>query len=46
LVTKIEEQLLGKTAREQLKLQKIQKQKKRRKRRTRAKLESPSGTDQ
>jgi len=46
LVTKIEEQLLGKTAKEQLKLQKIQKQKKRRKRRTRAKLESPAGADQ
>jgi len=46
LVSKIEEQLLGKPVNEQLKLQKIQKQKKRRKRRTKVKLESAADTNQ
>ena len=46
LMNKIEEQLTGKQAKEQLKMQKIQKQKKRRKRRTKVKLESASDTNQ
>jgi len=44
LVSKIEESLLGKPAKELLKIQKIQKQKKRRKRKTKAKLESAKDT--
>jgi protein subunit release factor B len=44
LVSKIEESLLGKPAKELLKIQKIQKQKKRRKRKTKAKLESDNNT--
>jgi protein subunit release factor B len=40
LVSKIEEELLGKSSAEQLKIKKIQKQKKRRKRRTKLKLGS------
>ncbi len=44
LLSKIEESLLGKPAKELLKIQKIQKQKKRRKRKTKAKLESDNNT--
>lgn len=46
LLAKIEESLMGKPTKEQLKIQKIQKQKKRRKRRNKAKLESVSASDQ
>ncbi len=42
LVSKIEEELLGKSSAEQLKIEKIQKQKKRRKRKTKAKLDQGS----
>ncbi len=44
LLSKIEESISGKPAKEQLKIQKIQKQKKRRKRKTKAKLESDNNT--
>ena len=44
LLSKIEESVSGKPAKEQLKIQKIQKQKKRRKRKTKAKLESDNNT--
>lgn len=44
LVAKIEERLVGKPTKEQLKIEKIQKQKKRRKRRTKTKLESDNNT--
>jgi len=44
LISKIEEGLLGKPTKEQLKIEKIQKQKKRRKRRTKTKLESDNNT--
>jgi protein subunit release factor B len=44
LLSKIEESVSGKPAKEQIKIQKIQKQKKRRKRKTKAKLESDNNT--
>jgi protein subunit release factor B len=44
LLSKIEESVSGKPAKEQIKIQKIQKQKKRRKRKTKAKLESAKDT--
>jgi len=44
LLSKIEESISGKPAKEQIKIQKIQKQKKRRKRKTKAKLESAKDT--
>ncbi len=44
LLSKIEESISGKPAKEQIKIQKIQKQKKRRKRKTKAKLESDNNT--
>jgi len=44
LISKIEEGLLGKSTKEQLKIEKIQKQKKRRKRRAKLKLESDNNT--
>jgi protein subunit release factor B len=44
LLSKIEERVSGKPAKEQIKIQKIQKQKKRRKRKTKAKLEFAKDT--